>query len=191
MIHIIINPHGGVEDLSAGKITTVGNPDDRFGEDALRILRGLRFANTLNHRSPPQQSDHHISLENKETSFDIHSETRKSMAKNGYLVQFLSKERIHDEIFKVFGKDNPFGYVALLDELNILQFVFPAVHQTKGVAQPIRYHPLDVYHHSIMTLYHLQSLNTDPLVRLGMLYHDVGKIHQYAAYRLNLTKEEI
>ena len=113
------------------------------------------------------------------------------MAKNGYLVQFLSKERIHDEIFKVFGKDNPFGYVALLDELNILQFVFPAVHQTKGVTQPIRYHPLDVYHHSIMTLYHLQSLNTDPLVRLGMLYHDVGKIHQYAAYRLNLTKEEI
>jgi tRNA nucleotidyltransferase/poly(A) polymerase len=96
------------------------------------------------------------------------------MKKNYYLVQFVAKERIKEEILRVFkNTDNPFGLISLMDELNILKYIFPSVASTKHIDQPVRYHPLDTYHHTIMTLYHIQKINKNYLVRFGMLYHDV------------------
>lgn len=116
--------------------------------------------------------------------FDFESQTYKSMKKNRYLVQRIAKERIHDELIKVFEADNPFGYVALLDDLHLLELLFPHVYRCKKIDQPVRYHPFDIYAHTMLTLYNLQQLNTNYLVKLAMLYHDVGKVDQYHTYKL-------
>jgi len=107
------------------------------------------------------------------------------------LVQNVAKERIKEEIMKAFTVGNPFGFVSLLDEAKLLEHLFPALYETKNVEQPIRYHPFDVYVHTLLCLYELQKINKDPLVRLAMLYHDVGKVDQFGAYAEGLTKEEI
>jgi hypothetical protein len=73
-------------------------------------------------------------------------------------------------------------------ELNILKFYFPALYNCKNNHQPTRYHPFDTYSHILLTLYHLQQINTNYLVRFGMLYHDVGKPDQY--YWASIKKAE-
>lgn len=95
-------------------------------------------------------------------------------------VSTLSAERLQQEIMKVFKGNNPFGYISLLRELGLLPLLFPALACTIDNRQPVRYHPFDTYNHTILTLWHLQQLNNDPLVKLAMLYHDVGKPEQYA-----------
>ena len=92
---------------------------------------------------------------------------------------------------KAFTVGNPFGFVALLDEAKLLEHLFPALYRTKCIDQPIRYHPFDVYTHTLLCLFELQKINKNPLVRLAMLYHDVGKVDQFGAYADGLSKEEI
>lgn len=168
-IHVLIDPHGGLQDLYTQKIKAVGSPDRRFQEDALRIMRALRFAITL--------------------EFDIEKFTRTSLQKNAHLIRTIAKERIKQECDKVFAGHNPFGFVALLDSANILKWIFPKVYDNKHVDQPIRYHPFDVYTHSMLVLYHTQQLTNDPLVRYAALYHDVGKVEQYSSYQMKLDEE--
>lgn len=177
VIHLIIDPYQWLVDLCDWILRCVGESDHRFQEDALRILRALRFVNTRNQTSQIQ--------------WDFHRDTWRSMQKYHFLVQHLAKERIKQEITKVFSLNNPFGYVALLDELKLLKMIFPSVAAIKWVEQPVRYHPLDTYHHTIMTLRHLQKINTDYRVKLAMLYHDVGKVEQYKLYNIGLTREEM
>jgi len=123
--------------------------------------------------------------------FDFDKLTWNSVKKNHELVKKVAKERIKEEIMKAFTVDSPFGFVALLDEAQILPILFPALAETKNIEQPIRYHPFDVYVHTLLSLFELQKINKDPLVRLAMLYHDVGKVEQFGAYAENLSKEEI
>jgi len=106
-------------------------------------------------------------------------------------VENVAKERIKEEIMKAFTVGNPFGFIALLDEAKLLEHLFPALYETKNVDQPIRYHPFDIYTHTMLCLFELQKINKNPLVRLAMLYHDVGKVDQFGAYAENLSKEEI
>ncbi len=176
-IRILLDPTSGLQDVYTQRLRTVGQPDKRFNEDALRILRALRFVNIWNQQLPWAH-------------FDFQRETWDSIKTNYSLVQHLPKERIHQELVKVFSANNPFGYVALLDETNLLQYIFPALYKTKNNEQPVRYHPFDTYAHTLLTLFHLQQINTNYLVKLGMLYHDVGKPQQYAAYTEAMTKEE-
>ncbi len=123
--------------------------------------------------------------------FDFDKATRNSVKKNHGLVKNVAKERIKDEMMKAFTVGDPFCFVALLDEARLLQHLFPALHETKHIEQPVRYHPFDVYTHTLLTLRELQSINKNPLVRFAMLYHDVGKVDQFGAYKDNLSKEEI
>lgn len=175
-LRLILDPTWWMQDIALQKIRTVGNPDQRFNEDALRILRALRFVNVWNQYN---------------CTFDFTKETWNSIKTHYHLVQYLAKERIHDELVKVFSANNPFGYVALLDDANIMQYIFPALVRCKGNEQPVRYHPFDTYAHTILTLRHLQRINTNYLVKLGMLYHDVGKPEQYQYYSQCTTKEEL
>jgi tRNA nucleotidyltransferase/poly(A) polymerase len=122
--------------------------------------------------------------------FDFHKDTRASMQKNAGLISSLAKERLHDEIVKVSKKNNLFGYVALLDELDLLKVLFPTLYRCKHNDQPIRYHPFDTYAHTMLTLWYLQQINNNYLVKLAMLYHDVGKPDQYAAYAAAQSPEE-
>lgn len=184
--HLIVDPYQWLVDLCEWNLRCVGESDHRFQEDALRILRGLRFVNTLN-QMPPRGDTLLIS----QIQWDFHRETWRSMQKYHFLVQHLAKERIKQEITKVFSMNNPFWYVALLDELKLLPLIFPSVAKIKWLEQPVRYHPLDTYHHTLMTLWHLQKINDNYLVKLAMLYHDVGKVEQYKLYGIGLTKDEI
>lgn len=114
------------------------------------------------------------------SGFDLDKQTRQGMEKTVHLVKELSAERLHAELIKVFSGNNPFGYVALLRELGLLQTIFPALAGTIDNRQPVRYHPFDTYNHTLLTLWHCQQLCNDPLVKFAMLYHDVGKPEQYA-----------
>lgn len=173
-IHIIIDPQDWLNDIIKQKIKAVWNPDDRINEDALRIIRWIRFATTLNCFDT--------------VNFDFDWRTFLSLKKYYFLVNKLAKERLSQEIKKVFQIWNPFWFIALMDELNILKYIFPALADCKNFDQPTRYHPFDVYTHSILTLYHLQKINSNYLVRLWMLYHDIWKPDQY--YRASIKKDE-
>ncbi|MDR0369787.1 MAG: HD domain-containing protein [Candidatus Peribacteria bacterium] len=123
--------------------------------------------------------------------FDFSSETWDSIKRNSQLIQHVAKERIKDELCKVFKKGNPFGFMVLLNVSGMLAILFPALSTTKYNEQPIRYHAFDTYTHTLLTLKALQELNQDYLVRFAMLYHDVGKVNQYIAYEKAESKEEI
>ena len=185
-IRIIIDPHKWIQNIINRKIKCVGEPEKRFTEDALRIIRALRFVSVLNQKLKDTQWD-----KPKITLFDIDTDTRKATKELANLVSNISKERIHDELMKVFTSWDPFAFVSLLDEIKLLEYVFPALYATKNVEQPVRYHPFDVYVHTLMSLYHLQRINKDYLVRFSMLYHDVWKVGQYSAYEKNLSRDEI
>ncbi|MEI6118443.1 MAG: hypothetical protein WCP92_04320 [bacterium] len=174
-LKIIIDPHKGIHDSINKKLRAVGDPDHRFTEDALRIIRAIRFVNVLNAKLL-------LPKKGKVKLFDFEKNTRNSVKKNHGLIKNVAKERIKEEIMKAFTVGNPFGFVSLLDEAQLLEHLFPSLYATKNVEQPIRYHPFDVYVHTLLCLFEVQKINNDPLVRLAMLYHDVGKVEQFGAY---------
>jgi len=204
-LQFIIDPYEWINDLINRKLKAVGNPDDRFNEDALRIIRGARFVNVVNQKLLQQENQVTTSqrknvatmerwdaeTRTKIRTFDFDSTTWLALKKNFFLLQFVAKERIKDEICKAFVHGNPFGFIALLDELNILKFLFPSLYATKWINQPVRYHPFDVYAHTLLTLKSLQEINTDYLARFGMLYHDVGKVDQYYMHEIPLDRDEV
>lgn len=193
-ISIVVDPHKGIHDSVNRKLKAVGEPDKRFNEDALRIIRAIRFVNVLNEKLRQGTRDEgkgKLKNDNKIMLFDFDKLTWNSLKKNSWLVKNVAKERIKEEIMKAFTVGNPFGFVSLLDEAQLLEHLFPALYVTKNVEQPIRYHPFDVYVHTLLCLFELQKINKDPLVRLAMLYHDVGKVDQFGAYTEGLSKEEI
>ena len=114
--------------------------------------------------------------------FDYTATTREAILRNVPLLMHVAKERIKDELTKAFQKGDPFNFVVLLETSGILAQLFPALFATIHVEQPIRYHAFDVYTHTMLALHALQEINTDYLVRFAMLYHDVGKVIQYAGY---------
>lgn len=185
-IRIIIDPHKWLQDILKKTIKCVWDPDNRFTEDALRTIRALRFVSVLN-----QKLRNSVKTKEKITLFDIESNTRTSLKKHVNLVENVAKERIKDEMMKVFAFGDPFAFISLLDETKLLEYIFPALYKTKNVEQPVRYHPFDTYVHTLLTLYELQKINQDYLVRFSMLYHDVWKVWQYEAYQNNLSREEI
>ena len=103
-VRILIDPHKGIHDSIHKRLKAVGDPDNRFTEDALRIIRAIRFVNVLNAK---------ISLNTKEkvTLFDFQKDTRNSVKKNHALIHNVAKERIKEEIMKAFTVGNPFGFI--------------------------------------------------------------------------------
>lgn len=187
-LNIIIDPQYWIQDMINKKIRTVWNPDNRFGEDSLRIIRWARFVNTLNQKLEKFENDDLNNILN--LYFDFDKETRQSMKRNFFLVEHIAKERLKIELDKVFKLDNPFWFITLLDELNILKYIFPSLAETKYNAQPVRYHPFDTYSHSILSLFHLQKINKDYLTKFGTLYHDVGKPDQYYYYSISTDEKK-
>ena len=195
LFRVVIDSTWWIESMIHRKLTTVWNPDQRFGEDALRLIRGLRLVNVCNYQL--------LQLDKKNKSkklekwnpekvqlFDFSAETWESIKKNTPLLAHVAKERIKEELCKPFMKWNPFAFVVLLDASGMLPILFPALAKTKFVDQPIRYHAFDVYTHIMLSLKAIQEMNSDYLVRFAMLYHDVGKVKQYEAYDNAKTKEE-
>ena len=195
LFRVLIDSTWWIESMIHRKLTTVWNPDQRFWEDALRLIRGLRLVNVCNYqllqldKKRKAKKSENWNLE-KVQLFDFSAETWESIKKNTPLLARVAKERIKEELCKPFIKWNPFAFVVLLDASGMLPILFPALAKTKFVDQPIRYHAFDVYTHIMLSLKAIQEMNSDYLVRFAMLYHDVGKVAQYAAYDNAKTKEE-
>ena len=195
LFRVVIDSTWWIESMIHRKLTTVWNPDQRFGEDALRLIRGLRLVNVCNYQllqlDKKSKSKKSESWDLGKTElFDFSSETRDSIKKNTPLLAHVAKERIKEELCKPFQKWNPFAFVVLLDASGMLPILFPVLAKTKFVDQPIRYHAFDVYTHIMLSLKAIQEINSDYLVRFAMLYHDVWKVQQYSAYDNAKTKEE-
>lgn len=151
----LIDPFDGQKDLKSKIIKAVGNPDERFKEDALRLMRAVRFATQL--------------------SFSIEENTLNSIASDAPLITHISGERIRDELLKILGSDHAYEGIMLLDAVGLLELILPELNAGKGVSQerPGRHHTTDVFTHNVLSLKHTTS--TDPIVRLATLLHDVGK----------------
>ncbi len=160
----IIDPHQGQADIESHTIRTVGNPVVRFQEDALRMLRALRFSVQLN--------------------MQINDETFEAMLKYAHLITYISWERIRDEFLKMLRSNYPAEAIELMDEAGLLEHVLPELLVTKGVEQG-GHHTTDVWTHSLDALRHTPS--QDPIVRLATLLHDIAKPQTQAFQNNTIT----
>ncbi len=146
---------GGRADLNAGIIHAIGNPDKRFEEDKLRLLRAVRFAARFD--------------------FEIEAETFRAIRKHAKGIAQVSPERIRDELTKMLTEGAAGNAFRLLDQAWLLQQILPEIAAMKGVEQPPQYHPEgDVWVHTSMMLDGIPSGSTMTLA-WGVLLHDVGK----------------
>jgi putative nucleotidyltransferase with HDIG domain len=151
----LVDPYKGQDDISNKIIRAVGTASDRFQEDALRLMRAIRFATQL--------------------QFTIEENTWKALQENAQKISNVSWERIRDELLKILASDNPEKGILLLDESGLLSYIIPELLKGKGISQerPGRHHVNDVFTHNLLALQHTPA--TDPIVRLATLIHDVGK----------------
>ena len=150
----LIDPYGGEKDLSKNLIRTVGVPEERFEEDALRLMRAVRFATEL--------------------GFQIDLNTRRAIEKNSGFLEMIAKERIRDEFIKIIISDRAAQGVILLEELNLLQYIIPELREGLGCGQN-KHHIYTVFEHNVRALDYTASHKYSLLVRLAALFHDVGK----------------
>ena len=146
---ILLDDFGGINDLQVGIIKCVRDPDSRFKEDALRLIRACRFASVL--------------------GFAIEKNTLISIRNNSDLLVSISKERVRDEFMKILESDVPSKGINLLKDTGLLIHIIPELIDCVGVEQN-KYHSLDVYDHSV-----LSCDKADIRVRLVALLHDIGK----------------
>ncbi len=150
----LVDPYAGQEDLKNMVIRAVGNPEERFQEDALRILRAVRFMSQL--------------------GFNIELGTEKALEKCGPLLEFISKERIRDEVSKLLMAEKASEGVRKLQELGLLKYIFPELEEGVGVTQN-KHHIYEVFEHNVRSLDYSAKENHPLEVRLAALLHDIGK----------------
>ena len=173
---IIIDPFDGQKDLQKRVIRTVGNAEDRFGEDALRMMRAVRFYAKL--RNPKTQT--HLPgdpqmLDIYEPEIDnwiIESATFSAIQKNAIHLKHVSFERIRDELSKIIISDSPAEGVDMLQKARLLKYVLPELEEGLGIGQNL-HHIYQVYQHNILALKYCPSKKLD--TRLAALLHDVAK----------------
>ena len=146
---------GGQEDLRAGIIRTIGDPELRFGEDKLRMLRAVRFAARFEYAIEPA--------------------TFAAIQKLAAQIEVVSRERVRDELTRMLTEGHGRRAFLLLDESGLLEHVLPEISAMKGVQQPPEFHPEgDVFVHTLLLLENLAQ--PCPLtLAWGALLHDVGK----------------
>ncbi len=150
----IVDPFNGQIDINKKTIRAVGIPHDRFEEDALRILRAIRFMAELH--------------------FDIEEETKAAIAKASLSLKNIAKERIRDEFVRILSSDNPMHALIMAHELGVLKYVSPKFEEGIGIDQN-QAHKYDVWEHNLRSLQHAVDKKWDITIRLAALFHDIGK----------------
>ena len=150
----VIDPFGGQKDLKSKIIRAVGDPDARFSEDALRLMRAVRFATVLD--------------------FEIEPKTLKAIKNNSHLLGAISKERIRDEFLKILMSEKADEGIEKLRSLNLLKHIIPELEEGFGVTQN-KHHIYGVYEHSLLSLKYAAKKNFNKYVRTATLLHDVAK----------------
>jgi putative nucleotidyltransferase with HDIG domain len=145
---------GGRADLERRVVRAIGDPDARFLEDHLRLLRAIRFAARL--------------------GFEIESATFEAMARHHALILKVSAERVREELTRILTEGGARRGFELLDASGMLADLLPEVAAMKGVGQPPEFHPEgDVWTHTLLLLEGLD--HPTPTLAWGALLHDVGK----------------
>jgi putative nucleotidyltransferase with HDIG domain len=150
----IIDIYKGQEDIKDKVVRAVGNPNDRFQEDALRMLRAIRLSVQLD--------------------FAVSYETLQAIIDNSALIKNISFERIRDEFTKIIMSDNPVAGIALLQKLNLLKYIIPELEEGIGCEQKGA-HIYDVWEHLLHALDHSAKKGWSLEIRLSALFHDIGK----------------
>ena len=146
----LIDLYGGRSDMGFGVIRCVGEPEQRFSEDALRILRALRFAAML--------------------GYSIEQRTAEAILKQRRLLADISAERVRDELLKLLcGEKVDF---ILRRYRSVIAVVIPELMGTFDFDQHNKHHNRDVYRHIVASV---RNIEPDPLLRMTMLFHDIGK----------------
>ncbi|NTW29769.1 MAG: HDIG domain-containing protein [Candidatus Moranbacteria bacterium] len=156
---IVIDPFHGRTDIQEKIIRTVGNPEQRFGEDALRMIRAIRFFAEL----------HGGETEN---GWKIDDSVLDAIRKHAGLLSHVSRERIRDEFSRIILSNSPADGVELLRTVGLLQDIVPELEEGVGVGQNL-HHKLSVYEHNLLALRTCPSRKLE--VRLAALFHDIGK----------------
>jgi len=152
----IIDPYGGEADLNKKIIRAVGAPDKRFKEDALRLIRAVRFASEL--------------------GFGIEEETKEAIKRNSALLGKIASERIRDELIKLIMSADGGAKrgIEALEELGLLQYVLPELREGIDVTQN-KHHIYTVWEHNLRALDYSALHDASFEVRMASLLHDVGK----------------
>lgn len=149
----IIDPYFGFNDIHKKIIRAVGDADERFYEDALRMLRACRFSSQL--------------------GFVIEKETLEAIRKNAHLIRNVSDERVRDELLKLLEGEYAYFGLEYMFKTGLMKFIVPELNWLGDVNQPKKYHRYNVLYHSFQTV---EFLPKKGLLRLAGLFHDVGKI---------------
>lgn len=150
----IIDPFGGLKDLNAKLIRAVGEPKERFKEDALRLMRAIRFAAQLN--------------------FKIEDNTLSAISELADNLASVSQERIRDELIKLIMSEQPEYGFSLLRKTALLNHILPEVAEGIGVNQN-KHHIYTVYDHNVKSLQWAKKYKYPLHIRLAALLHDIGK----------------
>jgi len=150
----LIDLYKGQEDIKDKIIRSVGNPEDRFNEDALRILRAIRFSTQLD--------------------FLVSHETMLAIIDEASLIKNVSFERIRDEFTKIIESPNPSLGIAFLQKFGLLKYIIPELEDGIGCIQGGA-HKYDVFEHCLEALNHAKEKGWGLEVRLASLFHDIGK----------------
>ena len=152
----VIDPFKGQEDLKDKTIRAVGNPEERFAEDALRMMRAVRFGVTLG------------------KEWQIEGKTSEAIKKNASGLKLISQERIRDELVKIIMSERAAEGIDLLRELGLLKYIIPELEEGYKVGQN-KHHIYDCYDHNLRSLDFASKQNFNKEVRFTALLHDIGK----------------
>ena len=150
----LVDLFAGIKDIKDKTLKAVGNPEDRFTEDALRMLRAVRFSCQLN--------------------FSVGYETMESILKNSDLIKKISAERIRDEFVKIIMSSNGASGIVMLQKFNLLKNIIPELEDGIDCEQGGE-HIYDVWNHLLHALSHAADKNWPLEIRLAALFHDIGK----------------
>lgn len=150
----VVDPYGGQKDLKAKLIRAVGNPEERFNEDALRLMRAVRFSAQLN--------------------FKIEEQTAAAIKKHAGLLEFIAKERVRDEFEKLIMTENAVMGIEEMRKSGLLKHVLPELEEGVGVGQN-KHHVYTVYEHNMKSFEYAVSRNFPFHLRIASLLHDIGK----------------
>ncbi len=150
----VLDPFGGQDDLANRLIRAVGEPTERFGEDALRLIRAIRFGAQL--------------------GFGIEQATYEAIVAQSKLLENISNERIRDEFIKIIESPYAGDGVRVLEKTGLLREFLPELTEGVGVGQN-HHHIYTVFEHNVKSLEYAVKKNYSLTVRLASLFHDIGK----------------
>lgn len=153
----LLDLYDGLGDLDKGVLRAVGDPVERFSEDALRILRAIR-----------------INAELSKKNFVIEEGTAAAMQQCATQLEKISKERVRDEFIRILNSPKPMEALILSHKLDILRFIAPDIELGIGIEQN-QAHSFDVYEHNLRSLQHAADKGWSFDIRLAALFHDIGK----------------